>query len=117
MNKDELELRRDHRQLPVDEPSGLNQGTSGNISVRYGDTMLISPSASPMSSSSPRHRGHDARGEYGSWEGPQHPSSEWRFHLDIMRARPDVGAIVHTHSIYATTLAIAPQGHSGLSTT
>jgi L-fuculose-phosphate aldolase len=34
------------------------------------------------------------------------PSSEWRFHLDIMRARPEVGAVVHTHSTYATTLAI-----------
>ena len=36
--------------------------------------------------------------------GTNVPSSEWRFHLDIMRARPDVGAIVHTHSLYATTL-------------
>lgn len=34
------------------------------------------------------------------------PSSEWRFHLDIMRARPEVGSVVHTHSTYATTLAI-----------
>ena len=37
-------------------------------------------------------------GEYGSWDGPLKPSSEWRFHLDIMRARPEVGAVVHTHS-------------------
>ena len=44
--------------------------------------------------------------DYGSWEGPLKPSSEWRFHLDIMRARPDVGAIVHTHSTYATIIAI-----------
>ena len=46
-------------------------------------------------------------GEYGAWIGPQQPSTEWRFHLDIMRARPDVGGIVHTHSTYATVLAIA----------
>jgi len=46
-------------------------------------------------------------GEYGSWKGPLKPSTEWRFHLDIMKARPDVGGIVHTHSTYATVLAIA----------
>ena len=45
-------------------------------------------------------------GEYGSLEGPLKPSSEWRFHLDIMRARPEIGAIVHTHSTYATIIAI-----------
>ena len=54
-------------------------------------------------------------GEYGAWEGPLDPSSEWRFHLDIMRARPDVGAIVHAHSApTATALAVAPQGDPGL---
>jgi L-fuculose-phosphate aldolase len=46
-------------------------------------------------------------GEYGSWDGPLAPSSEWRFHLDITRARPEVGAIVHAHSTFATALAIA----------
>ena len=44
-------------------------------------------------------------GEYGAWSGPLKPSTEWRFHLDIMRARPDVGAIVHSHPPYCTTLA------------
>jgi L-fuculose-phosphate aldolase len=46
-------------------------------------------------------------GDYGAWDGPLKPSTEWRFHLDILRARPEVGAIVHTHSTYATVLAIA----------
>jgi L-fuculose-phosphate aldolase len=45
-------------------------------------------------------------GAYGSHEGVLAPSSEWRFHLDILLARPQVGAIVHTHSTYATALAI-----------
>ena len=45
-------------------------------------------------------------GEDGAWSGPLRPSSEWRFHRDIMRARPDVGAIVHTHAAYATALAM-----------
>jgi L-fuculose-phosphate aldolase len=45
-------------------------------------------------------------GEYGAWEGRLQPSTEWRFHLDITKARPDVGAIVHAHSTYATVLAM-----------
>jgi L-fuculose-phosphate aldolase len=87
---------------------GLNQGTSGNISARYGDRMLITPSAIPydimtgaMIASMP------IDGEYGAWEGRYRPSTEWRFHLDIMKERPDVGAIVHTHATYATILSIA----------
>jgi L-fuculose-phosphate aldolase len=87
--------------------AGLNQGTSGNISARFEDRMLLTPSATPydiitveMVSSMP------IDGEYGHWDGPLKPSTEWRFHLDIMKARPEVGAIVHTHSTFATVLAI-----------
>jgi L-fuculose-phosphate aldolase len=88
--------------------SGLNQGTSGNISARHDDRMLITPSAIPYDSMKPEMiAAMPLEGEYGRWEGPLRPSSEWRFHLDIMRARPDVGGIVHTHSTYATVLAIA----------
>lgn len=88
--------------------AGLNQGTSGNISARYGDRMLITPSATPYEAIEPEMvASMPLEGEYGSWTGPLKPSTEWRFHLDIMRARPDVGAIVHTHSTYATVLGIA----------
>lgn len=88
--------------------SGLNQGTSGNISARYGEEMLITPSAVPYDAMKPEMiAAMPLEGEYGSWTGPLQPSTEWRFHLDIMRARSDVGAIVHTHSTYATVLAIA----------
>lgn len=88
--------------------SGLNQGTSGNISARYGEEMLITPSAVPYDAMKPEMiAAMPLEGEYGSWNGPLQPSTEWRFHLDIMRARSDVGAIVHTHSTYATVLAIA----------
>ena len=108
MNKDELEQRRDIIAACLwMNSSGLNQGTSGNISVRYGDTMLISPSGVPYEQLEPEDIvAMTLTGEYGSYEakGNNIPSSEWRFHLDIMRARPDVGAIVHTHSLYATTL-------------
>lgn len=88
--------------------SGLNQGTSGNISVRYGESMLISPSSIPydevtadMIASMP------ITGERGAYDGPKVPSVEWPFHLDIMRSRPDVNAVVHTHAPFSTILAIA----------
>lgn len=108
MSKTELELRR----RIVDacrsmNALGINQGTSGNISARYRDAMLITPSGVPYDEMTP---GDVARmpldRDDGTWTGPLQPSSEWRFHLDIMRARPEVGAVVHMHSTYATTLAI-----------
>lgn len=88
--------------------SGLNQGTSGNISVRDGGTMLITPSATPYDRMTPEMiAAMPIEGERGRWTGPLKPSTEWPFHLDILRARPEIGAIVHAHSAYATTLAIA----------
>jgi L-fuculose-phosphate aldolase len=87
---------------------GLNRGASGNVSVRMDDTMLITPSAVPYASLEP---GMIARmpleGTYGDWDGPMKPSTEWRFHLDLMRGRPDIGAVVHTHAEFSTILAIA----------
>jgi len=88
--------------------SGLNQGTSGNISARYKHRMLITPSATPYEALKPEMiASMPIEDDHGAWEGPLKPSTEWRFHLDIMRARPDAGSIVHTHSTYATVLAIA----------
>ena len=88
--------------------SGLNQGTSGNISARFEDRMLITPSGIPYETLEPESiAAMPIEGEYGAWEGPFKPSTEWRFHLDIMKARPEVGAVIHTHSTYAATLAMA----------
>lgn len=89
------------------ERRGLNQGTSGNVSARLGpgaaDGFLITPTAMPYDVMQPEDM---ARMDLnGASSGRREPSSEWRFHLDIYRTRPDVGAIVHTHSGYATTLA------------
>ncbi len=86
---------------------GINQGTSGNISLRQGEEMLISPSATPYD----EMRAEDVaaipiEGEYGAWRGSFKPSTEWRFHLDIMRSRPEVRAVVHSHPTFCTTLAI-----------
>jgi L-fuculose-phosphate aldolase len=87
---------------------GINQGTSGNISARYEDRMLITPSAAPYDEMTPDMIASlPLEGEYGAWDGPRRPSTEWRFHLDIMRSRPEVQAVIHTHAIYSTILAIA----------
>ncbi len=87
--------------------SGLNQGTAGNISARLGDALVITPSAIPYDVLAPEMLAvMPLNGEYGAWSGPLKPSSEWRFHLDIMRARADIGAIVHSHPPYGTALAM-----------
>lgn len=70
--------------------------------------MLITPTAIPYEAMTPDMiAAFPIEGEYGSWEGTHLPSTEWRLHLDILRARPAVGGIVHTHSTFATVLAIA----------
>lgn len=85
---------------------GINQGTAGNVSVRWAEGLLITPSGLPYGETKPADivflpfdAGKPARGR-------RKPSSEWRFHLEIMAARPDVAAIVHTHSVHATALSI-----------
>lgn len=106
-------VERALRQAIVDKArwmnaSGLNQGTSGNLSARYKDIMLITPSATPYDAMTPEMiAAMPLDVEYGTWEGPLKPSTEWRFHLDIMKARSDIGAIVHAHSTFATVLSIA----------
>ncbi|MEM9049387.1 MAG: class II aldolase/adducin family protein [Pseudomonadota bacterium] len=88
--------------------SGLNQGTSGNISARYQDRMLITPSATPYDAMEPEMiAAMPFEGAYGVWEGPLRPSTEWRFHFDILKSRPDAGAVVHAHPTYCTALAMA----------
>jgi L-fuculose-phosphate aldolase len=83
---------------------GINQGTSGNISLRHEDGMLITPTATPYETMQPEQIVFMKLD--GSIEGNQRPSSEWRFHRDILKARPEVNAVVHAHPPYATILAI-----------
>ncbi len=108
MKKQEFELRQGIvKSCRSMNALGINQGTSGNISARFGDVMLITPSGVPYEEMAPKDiAAMPLDGAYGSWKGALEPSSEWRFHLDIMRSRPDVGSVVHTHSTYATALAI-----------
>lgn len=82
---------------------GLNRGTSGNIGVRLAHTFLVTPSGVPADELRP-----DLMVEMdfdGGVLGGGTPSSEWRIHRDVFAARSEVGAVVHTHSRYATTLA------------
>lgn len=83
---------------------GLNQGTSGNVSARAGPGMLITPSAMHYD----RMRPADIvwMGFDGDIHGDCRPSTEWRFHLDILKARPGARAVVHAHPAACTTLAI-----------
>ncbi|HEU0186437.1 MAG TPA: class II aldolase/adducin family protein [Gallionellaceae bacterium] len=82
---------------------GLNRGSSGNASVRDGDGMLITPSALPVPAMT---AGSMVRMDLAGkvLQGGK-PSSEWRFHRDILAARPEIGAVIHTHATFATTIA------------
>ena len=84
--------------------TGINQGTSGNISLRHGDGMLITPTSTPYDAMKPEQIVYMHLD--GSHDPAQRPSSEWRFHRDILKARPEVNAIVHAHPPYSTMLAI-----------
>ncbi len=90
--------------------SGLNQGTSGNISAAYNGKMLITPSGVAYEEMEPEQIAsmslvHDI----DHYEGPCKPSSEWHFHRAILKSNPAFGAVVHTHSNYATVLSIGRQ--------
>lgn len=84
--------------------SGINQGTSGNISLRHEDGMLITPTSTPYETMQPEQIVFMKLD--GAFDAKQRPSSEWRFHRDILKARPEVNAVVHAHPPYATILAI-----------
>jgi L-fuculose-phosphate aldolase len=83
---------------------GINQGTSGNISLRHEDGMLITPTSVAYEEMKPERIIYMKLD--GSFDAGQRPSSEWRFHLDILRARPEVNAVVHAHPPYSTILSI-----------
>lgn len=98
---------RSLRQKMVDtchamEAKGINQGTAGNLSLRHGDGFLITPSSLAYDTMQP-----EDIVEMG-WDGTfvgRRPSSEWRFHRDILRARSDINVVLHCHSIYAASIA------------
>jgi L-fuculose-phosphate aldolase len=88
--------------------SGLAEGTSGNLSARRGGGFVITPSGVPY-----EELGADQIVEVdrdgNAAPGPR-PSSEWRIHRDLYAHRPEIGAVIHTHSPYATALACCRLG-------
>lgn len=83
---------------------GLNQGTAGNISARYQDGILITPSGVAY------HKLTPDQIVFVSYEGKAEankvPSSEWQFHLACYQARPELNAVVHNHAINSTAVSI-----------
>jgi len=82
---------------------GINQGSAGNISVRYQDGFLITPSGIAYEQLQPENIVFVNRD--GISRDRLAPSSEWRMHRDIYRDRPEAGAVLHAHSTFATTLS------------
>ena len=85
------------------DSSGINQGTAGNLSIRYNEGFLITPTSLPYNEMKP-----DDIVEM-NWDNTylgKRPSSEWRFHRDILKNRSDINVVLHSHSLNATSLAI-----------
>lgn len=83
---------------------GINKGTSGNISVRGNGGLYVSPTGLPYAGMTPDQivfMNWD-----GTYSGDTLPTSEWRFHRDILRERTELNAVVHTHSTCATAVSI-----------
>lgn len=89
------------------DAQGLNRGTSGNVSVRFRDGLLITPSGLPTEKMGPDDVVRLAFD--GTHTPEQKPSSEWRFHRDILASRAEFGAVVHAHPVYCTAFAICGQ--------
>ena len=91
---------------------GINRGKSGNVSARLRadgfDGFVVTPTGLAYDEIEPDDIVPVTLG--GEARGSRLPSSEWRFHRDIYRARPEVNAVVHTHAPFATTLACLSRG-------
>ena len=87
--------------------SGINQGTSGTLSLRCADGFLVTPSGLPYERLEPADivQLKLERGDAPAATGPRKPSSEWRIHRDVYLARPDAQAILHAHPVHCASLA------------
>lgn len=105
MTEDQLRTRMAEVMKAMDA-RGLNRGTSGNVSARCGEAMLVTPSGVP-----PERLSGDqmvlVQPDGSTPQGGLRPSSEWRMHQQILNRRPDANAVVHCHSRHATILACA----------
>lgn len=89
--------------------AGFCPSKSGNVSARFGEGLLITPSGLPYAQTRPQDLIHLSL-DGTVLAGERKPSSEWPFHVAIYNARPDAQAIVHTHSPRATALSSARRG-------
>ena len=94
---------------------GINQGKSGNVSVRWGEGYFITPTGLAYEQTMPddivfMELGKKHEENHDAVQAARLPSSEWRFHHDIYARRPELHAIVHTHAVHATTLACLGRG-------
>jgi len=90
--------------------SGINRGSAGNVSARCDGGFIITPTGMAYDACVPADMARVGADGTVNAESRRKPSSEWRFHRDIYAARPDAGAVVHTHSPFATALACQQQG-------
>ena len=105
MDEDRLRARMAEVMKAMDA-RGLNRGTSGNLSARFGEAMLVTPSGVPPE----RLTGDQmvlVQPDGLTAADALKPSSEWRMHQQILNRRPDANAVVHCHSRHATILACA----------
>ena len=83
---------------------GLNHGTSGNVGYRVGGRFLVTPSGLDYDAMTPADivdMDFD-----GGHQGTRRPTSEWRLHRDILATRPEVDAVLHSHAVHCTALAV-----------
>ncbi len=105
--QDSIELRQAVIDACIDmNHRGINQGTSGNISVRAGDRMVITPSGIPYERMTPDMLASLPIEGGGAPEGPFPPSTEWQFHQALLKAKPDMHAVVHAHPVHCMALSI-----------
>jgi len=88
------------------EELGINQGTSGNISHRFKDGILITPSGISYDLLKPKDITFVPFSSKKEYRGEYPPSSELDFHFDILKAKPQINCVLHNHSTYATSMAI-----------
>jgi len=103
----ELQIRKEiiTTCLKMDE-IGINQGTSGNVSHRYKDGLLITPSGIVYEELKPKDIVFVPFSSKEDYQGEFPPSSELDFHYEILKNKPEINTVLHNHSTYATSMAI-----------
>ena len=90
--------------------AGLNHGATGNCSCRDREGFLITPTGVDSSKlTTDMMVRMNLSGNLSQPESKYQPSSEWQFHQAILEKYPEINAVVHTHSVFASTLSVLGQ--------